>query len=110
MDKYGPNTEAVEALIEKIKTITPEQVEAVLDATWETGWNAALDAARNAALDVAWTATWAAARNAALDAAYDAAREPVLDAILATFTKGIISDKNFAFLYNPWASVMEAQN
>ena len=106
MSRYGPNTEAVEALIEKIKTITPEQVEAVLDATWETGWNAALDAARNAALDVAWTATWAAARNAALDAAYDAAREPVLVLVV----KDLITPEQFDLLYGPWASVMEPQN
>ena len=35
MDKYGPNTKDIKALIEKIKTITPEQAE-VLGAAWFT--------------------------------------------------------------------------
>ena len=38
MSRYGPNTEAVEALIEKVKTITPEQAKAfaaVRTTTWK---------------------------------------------------------------------------
>ena len=93
MDKYGPNSAQVEALLEKIKTITLEQAEALA---------AARDAARGAALG--------AARGAALGAAQGAARGAALDAALVLVVKDLISEDDFNTLYGPWASVMEPQN
>ena len=40
MNKYGPNSAQVEALLEKIKTITPEQAE-TLAIIWERSNNCA---------------------------------------------------------------------
>ena len=93
MNKYGPNSAQVEALLEKIKTITPEQAKA-LDAPWDAPWKAV------------WGAAWVAVREAALEAALVA----VWDAVLVTVTKDLISEDDFNTLYGPWASVMEPQN
>jgi hypothetical protein len=79
--KYGPNTETVEAFIQHLKGMTPEQWRVVLVA-WDAAWgasNAADDAAREAAWDAVWNAVWdsaataAAAWETASDAAWDAA-------------------------------------
>ena len=93
MNKYGPNTTQIEALLEKVKTITPEQAKA-LDAPWDAPWKAV------------WGAAWVAVREAALEAALVA----VWDAVLVTVTKDLISEDDFNILYGPWASVMEPQN
>ena len=111
MEKYGPNTTEVEALLEKIKTITPEQAKA-LDAPyapWKAVWGvltAARGAGREAALEAALEAAWVAVRETAWDAGWVA----VWDAVLVTVTKDLISQKEFDLLYGPWASVMEVEN
>ena len=109
MNKYGPNSAQVEALLEKIKTITPEQAKALdapWDAPWKAVWGAAWVAVREAALEAALEAAWVAVREAALEAALVA----VWDAVLVTVTKDLISEDDFNILYGPWASVMEPQN
>ena len=93
MNKYGPNSAQVEALLEKIKTITPEQAKA-LDAPWDAPWKAV------------WGAAWVAVREAALEAALVA----VWDAVLVTVTKDLISEDDFNTLYGPWKEVMEVEN
>jgi hypothetical protein len=81
--KYGPETPTVEAFIQHLKGMTPEQWRVVLVA-WDAAWgasNAADDAAREAAWDAAsdaardadWDAEWYAAWETASDAAWDAA-------------------------------------
>jgi len=84
--KYGPNTETIEAFIQHLKGMTPEQW-ATVNKTWETAWDAALDAALDAARDAAWdagdaawTAAWDAARKTARDAAWKMARDAASDA------------------------------
>ena len=70
-DKYGPNTEAVQQILDQIRDATPEQIEALRtarDAARDAAWYAAWYAAR----DAAWAAAWYAARDAAWDAAWDA--------------------------------------
>ena len=65
--KYGPETPTVEAFIQHLKAMTPEQwraADAAGDAAWDAAWDAALDAARDAAGDAAGGAAWAAARGA----------------------------------------------
>ena len=117
MEKYGPNTTEVEALLEKIKTITPEQAKAldapwdapwkaVWGAVWTAVWGAGREAGREAALEAALEAAWVAVRETAWDAGWVAVR----DAVLVTVTKDLISEEDFHTLYSPWASVMEPQN
>ena len=113
MEKYGSQTTEVEALLEKIKTITPEQAKA-LDAPWDAPWKAvwgavwtaARGAGREAALEAALEAAWVAVRETAWDAGWVA----VWDAVLATVTKDLISQEEFDVLRGPWASVMEVEN
>ena len=78
--KYGPETATVEAFLQHLKAMTPEQWRKA-DATRAAAGDAAGDAARDAAWDAAWAAAgdaagaaaWAAAGDAAGDAARDAA-------------------------------------
>ena len=117
MEKYGSQTTEVEALLEKIKTITPEQAKAldapwdapwkaVWGAVWTAVWGAGREAGREAALEAALEAAWVAVRETAWDAGWVAVR----DAVLVTVTKDLISEEDFHTLYSPWASVMEPQN
>ena len=108
MGKYGVNTAEVEKIIEKVKTITPEHAEALAaarDAAWDTAWDTAWDAARGAA----WSDAWVAARGAAWSAARSAAWDAIYDALLATFTRGMIPQEQTELLLVPWASAMEEQ-
>jgi len=61
--KYGPETATVEAFIQHLEAMTPEQWRAA-DAAWDAAVDAARDAARDAAGDAAGGAAWAAARGA----------------------------------------------
>ena len=109
MNKYGPNSAQVEALLEKIKTITPEPAKALdapWDAPWKAVWGAGREAGREAALEAALEAAWVAVRETAWDAGWVAVR----DAVLVTVTKDLISEDDFNILYGPWASVMEVEN
>jgi len=67
--KYGPETATVEAFIQHLKAMTPEQ--------WRKA-NAARDAARDAAQTAAWAAAGVAAGVAARDAAGVAARDAAM--------------------------------
>ena len=109
--RYGPNTTEVERLIERIKTITPEQIYdlgaargAASGAALDAAWDAALDAAWGAARDAAWDAAWGAAWGAAWDAAWGAA----WGAACALVVRDLISEEDFDLLYGPWKIVMEA--
>ncbi len=135
-DKYGPNTAEIEALIEKVKTLTPEQAkhlreiwhsarDAVWDVTRDEGWSttlytqvdstcyAAWGVAWYAACDAAWHAAWNATRDqgwsTTRDVACDEAWHAAWNAIFALSAKDRISDNDFRTLYGPWASVMEAK-
>jgi len=73
----GPNGEAVAAVIERCRALTPNEIQKLAAA-----WDAAQDAARDA--------VWAAARAAAR----------------ALIVKDIITAEQFDLLYGPWKSVM----
>ena len=90
---YGPNTAQVEALIEQVRNLTPEQADA-LYAAWDTPITTAWVAARAAARDAAQ----AAARAPAWDAAWDAA--------WALVVRDLITPEQFNILTAPWVSVM----
>ena len=103
---FGPNGEAVMALVEQARTLTPEDATR-LDAAW--------DAARYAARDAAWYAAWYAAgdaaryaaRDAAWYAAWDAARAAAGYAVNALVVRDLITTEQFDILYGPWKAVME---
>ena len=86
----GPNGRAVAAFIDLLPTLD--------SAPWDAAWAAALDAAwaaaRDAACDAAWSAAWSAAWTAACDAA------------LAIVAADLITPKQFAGLYAPFAKVL----
>ncbi len=107
--KYGPQTAEIEALIDRIRTLTPSQSEA-LRLAWvartvmpDASWNRALDASCTTALDAARDAAWRDARIAAGTEDWNAAR----NAILALVVRDQIAHEQFDTLYGAWKSVME---
>ena len=94
---YGPNTQAVQSIIDRIPTLTYAEVNR-LGASWSAAWSAAWRAAwgasrsadwgtaRSAAWYATWGAAWGAARSAARSAAWDATWGASRDALLATVT------------------------
>ena len=94
---YGPNTEAVQSIIDRIPTLTEDECKqltaaygAAMDAAGYASWGAAYGATWNAARVAAWYAAWDEARDAALNASYYAsyyaAYGAAMDAVLATVT------------------------
>jgi hypothetical protein len=102
-DIYGPNTIAVAAFIERLRTLTPEQASR-LNAAWVAAGDAAWDGV------AAWDARVAArdARAAARDARYAAryaardARDAAGDAAVALVVRDLISPEHFALLVAPF--------
>ena len=104
MEKYGPNTEAVEALIEKVKTITPEQAKAleqVCDVSDDTSFQIAIRAIHDTCRSIPDEEKWRCCR--------DGANGVILDAVVGLIVKDLIFEDDFNTLYGPWASVMEEQ-
>jgi hypothetical protein len=119
--KLGPQTTDVEALFERIKTVTPDDAESLHDArsdvldetlearyeTWVVADNAAWDASRYET----WYEMWheamlgEATRGEAWTAMWDAAWY----ATLALCVRDLITPSQFDLLYAPWASVMEKE-
>ena len=119
---YGPNTEAVESIIDRISALTEDECkqltaawEAAIDAAWEAAWYAAMDAAWDAAYGAAWGAAMDASWEAVYGAAWDAARQATYDAsrpaVLATVTYDLATiDGHYTIaqrdmLLAPWVSV-----
>ena len=90
--KYGPQTAEIEAIIERLKTMTVDEAKALAAAWYDD---------RTAAWKAAWYAAWYAAVDAARDAAWYA--------ILALLVSDLITPEQFDLLYGPWASVMEKE-
>ena len=113
---YGPNTEAVQSVIDRIPTLTEDECKrlaAALSAAWSAAWSAASDAARYAARSAAWDAAWDAAWAAAWATVRDAPWAAVRDAILATVTYDLATETGpytiaqRDLLLAPWVSVCE---
>ena len=96
---FGPNGQAVVAVIERTKTLTGDEARRL---------DAARTAARTAARDAAWTAAWDAAWAAARDAAWAAAWAAAWDAVIAVLTRDLITDEQYRTLIGPWESVIGA--
>lgn len=67
-NKYGPQTYQIEKMLERIKTLTAEEITR-LQAARGAARGAAWHTAEHAAWDASWLRTWHAARHAAEDAA-----------------------------------------
>lgn len=111
---YGPNTEAVQSVVDRIPALTEDECKQ-LAAVWNAAYYAADDAAWYAAYGAAWGAAMDAAYNAANDAAYDAARGAAWyasrAAILAMVTYDLATDDGpytiaqRDLLMTPWIEV-----
>ena len=103
-EAFGPNGEAVVAVIDRARLLTRDEVERLYAARY------AARAAR-AAWDAAWAARVArAARDAAWAAAWDAARDARVawDAALAELARDLITTEQYDLLIGPWRSVVGA--
>ncbi len=110
--RYGPNTARVEALIETIETITPEQgirLEHAWVSAWDEAWENAREAAQFAISQETWDAIWSTSRNASWIAAPGAIWCVIWDAVVALTVRDLISEEDFDLLYRPWRSVMEVE-
>jgi hypothetical protein len=109
---FGPNGEAVAALIERASRLTADEWSR-LDAAWcaeadrYAAWLAAIDAPRYAAIDAARYAARDAAWDAARDATWDDAWEAACDAAVALMMRDKITPEQFDLLYGTWASVID---
>lgn len=107
---FGPNGEAVVALIDRAKRLTAAEVRKLRTAGYAargSAWYAARDAAWYAARDAARHAARHAAWSAAGDAAWDAAGDAAGDAARALVVRDLITTEQFDILYGPWRAVME---
>jgi hypothetical protein len=106
--KYGPNTPAVEAVIERAGQLTPAEAESEsLYAAWTPDRAAARRAARGTVWDAAREDAWGVAWSAAWHASRDAAWVSVRDAVLAELVRDLISGEHYETLTGPWKSVVE---
>jgi hypothetical protein len=120
---FGPQGEAVTALIARARTITSTEAKkmyaawgatgyAAWDAAWVAAVGAAVDAARYAARYAAWDATWYAARYAAWDATWYAAGLVAGDAAGAVCLRDLVgtgkwTQEAYDLLTAPWAKVID---
>jgi len=108
--RYGPQTTAIENLINRVKYLTPEQVRALGDNDWKYNYGvrcAVRDELRNADREILWDKTWCVAWAAGEDVLWGNSRNIARDAILALFARDLISEADFNILYGPWAAVMD---
>jgi len=117
-EKYGPYTVEIEALIERIKTMTPQEAQAladVYDASRFGKSRDAVDAVESAGRNSVWLTAWYAAREAEgyragtgeRNAAWYSTWHAVRDAISALTVRDLITPAQFDALYEPWSSVMD---
>jgi hypothetical protein len=113
--QYGPQTAEIEAIIERLRAATLEQVKALGEArhgaqneTWGEAWNAA----RIKVCDEEWSRACEAAHEAVFEAARDnkewsGAWYGARDAIMAIMVRDLITPNQFDLLYAPWAWVID---
>ncbi len=104
--KYGPQTAEIEALVERIKTITLEQVRNLTEAH-SPSWSREAHDARDTALSKQWATKRESAWSMKWESALSTAWMTVWDAILALTVRDLITTEQFDILYAPWKSVME---
>ena len=121
-DTFGPQWEAIVALVRRAAVLTSgeaEQLQAAQDPAMDAAWAAkrvaaqdgVWDAAWSAARDAAWEAAWAAVWYAAWDAARAAVWDAVWAAVWALTVRDLIGQHGFTqdhydLLTGPWRSVI----
>lgn len=115
METFGPNTDAVNGVIERASQLTAAEAEQ-LAAAWEDARHVSWDAARHAVDErhAAWADVWEAVWEAGLDfessaawnAAWNAAGAPAGYAAQATVVRDLISDETYAIYAGPWEAVV----
>ena len=104
--RFGPNTGAVQAILDRAGTLTPDEVKKIwvaLASDWPERF-----AARTGAWDASELTQWDDAMVAALDvvtggdASRYAALEGVQHAIQAELARDLISDEDYNLLMAPW--------
>ncbi|MHB1902625.1 MAG: hypothetical protein ACYCTG_00770 [Ferrimicrobium sp.] len=120
-ERFGPNTEAVETLIEQIKNLTPEQALRVQEefprVPAEGVWMYASEVSNHNGRGDAIRPALAAARMSANEPLDEATRaivygecwDLVSNAVVALVAEGLLDQEDFDQLYGPWARVMEVQ-
>jgi hypothetical protein len=115
--KYGPQTVEIEALIERVETVTPKQIVALAksyaaarsEELWGTAWGVAWDKAWymmwKAEREEAWDAVWPVVLAARKIAQEDTSRA-IRNATLALLVRDLIPTEQFDLLYGPWKIVM----
>jgi hypothetical protein len=106
-EEHGHQTEAIRALISRVRQLTPGEVTA-LGAAWERSVSTQRDAAVHAVLAVQSDARAVRAviwRVVPDDTGY-ATRYAVVDAALALVARGLIPDDAYDALTGPWAEVI----
>ena len=98
---FGPQSEHIEALMERCRSLTDTQL-AALGAARDAARGAAREAAWDATLDAAWGAAWGATWDAAWGAAWNAVCALLVrDLLGATFTS-----REYDILTWPWRIVV----
>jgi hypothetical protein len=110
--RFGPNSAAIERMLERLGTATPEELRAVGDARrgvwrgpWGVAWNTVKKAGRREQWNAAWLAAWNASRKGGRPIVSISARFSMSGAMLAVLVRDLLPPKHFATLTAPWAKV-----
>ena len=125
MSRYGPQTAEIEAVIERVRNLTPAELKTVED-NWIHTWTSeahlvrkraerrAFDAIKKAENFAQWWIVLATLRDAYKEAVAKGfsyvAWDATVDVCLAYFAFGKISTQTFNILARPWKSIMDGEN
>jgi len=103
---FTPNAAAVQTIIDRAKTLTPDETKTVFDM-WvgvegDPAWDEAWDEATNASSAMLRDSVLAAAEQTISDTVGDEAADAARDAILAETTRDLISEEHYNLLMTPW--------
>jgi len=126
--RFGPNTVAVQTVIDQVRTVTMSGISRMYRTQWFLTRRAARIVARREASRVAgsvparsmaWNTAWDAALPATVDALWSSAWSPgtrgaiwnaIWDAILAETTRDLISEDHYNLLMAPWRAGVRASD
>jgi len=106
--RFGPNTVAVQAIIDRAKTLTPVEMERMYAAAGAVRFAAlddAGDVASYAARDRDWPTVWDAAARA-VGAEHVGVAAVVGETALAELVRDLISEDHYNLLMTPWRAVV----
>jgi len=116
--EYGPNTVAVQTILDRVKTLTPDEMERMYDVwggssigePWDVAWDVAAHAARtttrvdgvNAARFAVHNTMMATTDDTTDPSHREAAAASAGEAVLAEATRDLISEEHYNLLMAPW--------